>query len=158
MRATTSDYRTGCSRLESRSIPSFHRAIDYVHRLFARQHTADFAPRSRLKADQGLLAVPGDVRRDDDIVASTQWMRIGQWLRVRRVEGAAGNLLRVERANERVGVNNRSARAIDEEGAWLHVRQGFVVDHLPRLRGQRRMERDEGRRLQQPGKLHLLSR
>src|ERR1700682_358100 len=133
MWATTSHYGTDCSRSEARSILAFRRAVDRVHRPLAGHHTADFARRSCLKADQGLLAVPGDVRRDDDVVASTQRMRIGQWLRVRRVERAAGNLLRVERANERVGVNNRSARAIDEEGTWLHVRQGFVVDHLPRL-------------------------
>src|ERR1700682_105489 len=96
MWATTSHYGTDCSRLEPRSILAFHRAVHHVHRPLAGQHTADFARRSCLKADQGLLAVPGDVRRDDDVVASTQRMRIGQWLRIRRVERGARNLLRRE--------------------------------------------------------------
>src|ERR1700693_2545366 len=93
------------STLEPRAVFSPHVAIDDVHRPFARQHAAHFVGRPGLQADHRLLAVPGDVRRDDDVVTAAQRMRIGKGLGIGGVERAAGDTLRVQRAPPRVGVH-----------------------------------------------------
>src|SRR6516225_8198379 len=85
-------------------------------------------------------------------------MRVRQWLRVRRVERAAGDRLRIERAHQRVGIHDRPARAVDEKCRWFHTRQRIVVDQLARLSRERWMKRDEVGVAEQLVQLYLLRR
>src|SRR5882672_9912488 len=86
------------SLLESRPVLSLHRAVDDIHRPLPRKHPAHFARRSRLQPRHRLLAVPGGVRRENDVLASPERMRVGERLGIDGVERAAGDLLGVERA------------------------------------------------------------
>ena len=110
-----------------------------------------------MKSDQRLFAVPGDVRRDDDVLPPAQRVRIGKRLGVDRVERTPGDLPGVECPNQRIGVDDGPARAIDDERRRFHARQGFVADHLPGLGCQRRMQRQEVRPGQQIHEFSLLA-
>src|SRR5215831_8519269 len=92
------------SFLEPGSVVSLHRAVHDVDRPFPRKNAADFAGRARLQTGHRLLAVPGGVRHDDDVVAAAQGVRVGQRLGVGRIERAPGDPLRVQGAHQRLGI------------------------------------------------------
>ena len=96
--------------------------------------------------------------RDDDVVAPTQRMSFGYGLGIEGVQRAAGDRVAVERAHQRLGIDDGAARAIDEERARLHGVQGLLVDQLARLRQQRRVQRDEIRLGQQIFELTFFDR
>src|SRR5262249_53498567 len=64
----------GRSRSKPGAVPAPDVAVDDVERPLACQHAPDFARASGLEPDERLLAVPRDVRRDDDVVAPAQRM------------------------------------------------------------------------------------
>src|SRR5215472_4357332 len=101
---------------ESGSIFPLHCPVHDVDGPLAGENPADLAGRAGLQPRHRLLAVPSGVRHDDDIVAAAQRVRVGQRLGVGGVERAPGNLLRVQGAHQRLGVDNRAARAVDDEG------------------------------------------
>src|SRR5258706_6835965 len=92
--------------LQARSVFRLHGPVNDVHRPLARKHAAHFARSSGLEPRHRLLAVPGDVRIENHVVAAAQGMRIGKRLGVHRVERGARDLLRVEGAYQRIGIDD----------------------------------------------------
>src|SRR3989441_2376415 len=68
---------------------------------------------------------------------------IGERLRIHRVERGARDSLRVQGAHQRVGIDDRPARAVDQDRRPLHSSESGLADHLSRLRGERRMQGHE---------------
>ncbi len=124
----------------------------------SREHPAHFGRGPGLKPRHGLLAIPGGVRGEDDVVAPAQRMHFGQGLGIGGVQCAAGDRLVVERPHQRLGVDDRSARAIDQNGARLHAFERRVIDQLAGFWHQWRMQRNEIRLCQQGLELALLGR
>ena len=88
-----------------------------------------------------LVGRGGEVRRDDDLVELEQ--RAGVRLGGEDVERGAGELARADRLDERVLVDQRAARGVDQARAVPHPRDRLAADQPARLVGQREVEGDE---------------
>src|SRR5581483_12506983 len=84
-------------------------------------------------------------------------MAFRQGLRIDRIERATGNRLAIESTHERIGVDNRSARAIDQERARLHALEGGIVHELAGLRHEWWVQADEIRLSQELVQISLFS-
>src|SRR5262249_48301369 len=140
---------------EPRAALALYGAVHHVHRPFSREHAAHFTGCSRLESHHGFLAVPRGVRIDDDVLAAAQRVWIGQRLRIRGIERRSGDLSRVERAHQRLRINDGTARAVDQKRRRLHQRESLVADHFPGLRHERRVHRYEVGLLEHLVQLHL---
>ena len=72
------------------------------------------------------------------------------------VERRAGEQVLLQRPRQRLLVDDRAARRVDEIRRALHARQRALVDQMPRLRRQRHVQRDDVRRDQQAIERHRL--
>ena len=70
------------------------------------------------------------------------------------VERGAAEMAGIERGDERLLVDQRAARSVDEVGALFHLGEGFGVHQAARRRLQRRVHRDEIGARQQIVKAH----
>src|SRR2546428_8918744 len=87
------------SRSEPRAVPPLYRSVHDIYGPLPRQHPTHLTGRSRLKPDQRLLAVPGNMGSKDHILPPAQRARVGKRLGVGCVERAAGDLFCVARAD-----------------------------------------------------------
>ena len=81
------------------------------------------------------------MRRDDDVRRLQQ--RPGVRLGREDVDRRAGDLSRLERGDERGLVDQLAAGGVDDPDAVAHVRDRAGVDRVPRVVGQRQMQRQE---------------
>src|SRR5262249_55606408 len=88
------------------------------------------------------------MRRADDIGAAEQNVGLGRLLN-EDVEGGTGNVTGIERRRERGFVHQSATRTINDANALLHLRDRIGVNDVLGLVGQRRVQRDEVRALQQ---------
>ena len=90
-----------------------------------------------------LVRVAERVRRPDDVGELEQRLALGQRLRVEDVEPRAGDASLAQRLDERVLVDDRAARNVDEEGGRLHQPQPARVEQTARLVRQRAGDDDD---------------
>ena len=83
------------------------------------------------------------MRRPDDVRELEQSFARGQRLRVEDVETCAGDASLAQRLDERVLIDDRAARDVDEEGGRLHQPQPARVEQAARLVGQRAGDDDD---------------
>ena len=89
-----------------------------------------------------------DVRREDDVLEPEQpWRDL--WLVLEDVEARGGERPVFERGRQGALVDAGAARGVHEDGARLHPPQAAGVQEVAGLRGERAMERDEVRSLEE---------
>src|SRR5712664_2883522 len=81
----------------------------------------DVRGRFDLQFQHGLLRVKGDVRRGDDVGQRQQWMIGRQTFRHTNVECGPGDPAFVQRLQQRILVDYRAARRVDDKRGWLHA-------------------------------------
>ena len=82
------------------------------------------------------------MRRGHHLLIAEQNVGLGG-LFLEHVEGGAREMAGIERRLQRRLVDQSAARAIDDARAFLHLADGVGGDDVPRLVGERRMQRDE---------------
>src|ERR1700704_4091518 len=90
-----------------------------------------------------------DMRRCQYVVQRPEGMRRRQRLNVEYVDRRAGDALVRQHADERVLVDDRSARRIDQSGRWLHSLQLRGPDQATRTAAQHQMDRQDVGTLEQ---------
>mmetsp|Transcript_44891 Transcript_44891/g.111259 ORF Transcript_44891/g.111259 Transcript_44891/m.111259 type:complete len:237 (-) Transcript_44891:171-881(-) len=70
-------------------------------------------------------------------------LRLRGWLALEHVECCGGDVARVERVKQCLLVNDPTARAVDDPGAWLHRGEAALVDEPACLIEQRHVDREE---------------
>src|SRR6266545_4616086 len=88
-----------------------------------------------------LLGRRGEMRRRDDVVELKQ--RAGVRFRGEDVERSGRDLARLQRLQQRVLVDELTARGVDEPGAVAELGEHLSADRSARLVRQRRVQRDE---------------
>src|SRR5919107_5440217 len=78
------------------------------------------------------------------------WQRLG----VRHVKGRPRYLAGGQSASQRVDVDDRTARRVDEVGRGFHARERLVADQAARLRRERAVEGHEVGALEQLAERH----
>ena len=81
-----------------------------------------------------------DVGGEGYVVHGHQGVVVGYGLGVDHVEGCAADPALTEGLDYRVGVDNRAAGDIDQDGGRLHLSQGVGVDEVAGLGGQRAVQ------------------
>ena len=90
----------------------------------------------------GGTGIESGVRRDQHIVTVEQRM-VGRWrLLTENIQRGAGQPAIVKRLDQRVFINNRPARSVDQIGGRFHVAEGPLIEEMAGGRGQRRVDRN----------------
>ena len=111
----------------------------------ALQRCGDLLGDDHARAVLGLLGRCGEVRREDDVVQLEQRSRVR--LGGEDVERGTGDLPGLERLQQRVLVDELTARGVDDADAVPGSLERAAVDGRARLVGQRQVQRDDvGRR------------
>src|SRR5665213_3598355 len=90
-----------------------------------------------------LLTDVAEMRRDDDVLDLAIGMIERQRLDVKHVEAGAGDLLLVERVEQRLLVDDRAARGVDQIGGLLHQPEFFRGDEPARAVAELKMDRHD---------------
>ena len=75
-----------------------------------------------------------EVRREDEIRQPAQRGIRGQRLHLEDVERRGGDLLALQRLDQRRFIDQAAARAVDDAHALLRLREALGVEHVLRLR------------------------
>ncbi|MCG3162255.1 MAG: hypothetical protein JMDDDDMK_03496 [Acidobacteria bacterium] len=95
-----------------------------------------------------LVRRSAQVRRDDHFVERQQRMIRRHRLLLENIERGSRDLARFDRVVERLFVNQTAARAVDDAHAAFHFSEGRLTDDAARFFGQRRVNGDEIRPLE----------
>src|SRR4029077_2097980 len=122
--------------------PSQYFRIDAIRRCLAAEKREDVVDDDIRHLLTHLHHRAAEMRRGDD-VGHFQERRRHLGFVLEYVEASAGDLALPERSRQRLLVDDRPARGIDQEGGRLHQREFTGTDLVPRRRQQRRMQRHE---------------
>src|SRR5512146_3563084 len=96
------------------------------------------------------MACAADVRRDYDVGQLEQRVVRADRLGVGHVESGGGQPSRLESADERLLIDDRTTRRVDQDGAALHHREFRLTYQMASRGRERHVQRDEIRLRQQP--------
>src|SRR5262249_27008089 len=122
--------------------PSQYFRIDAIRRWLAAEKREDVVDDDVRHLLAHLLDGAAEMRSGDD-VGHFQERRRHVRLVLEYVEARAGDLALLERARQRLLVDDRPARGIDQEGGRLHQREFTGTDLVSGRGQQRRMQRHE---------------
>jgi hypothetical protein len=90
-----------------------------------------------------------DVRHDQEVGRLEQRVLGRQRLGIGDVECRTGDLARVQREQQRLRIDDRAARGVDEQRGRLHARERGAVDQVAGLGRERDVQGHEVRALEQ---------
>ena len=137
------DVPQGKTSTEARAVGGNDLGIAQVDREFPGQNPHDFCGGAGAHPHHALLGDPGHVRRHDHVVEGEIGMVRRQRLGREHVERRAADAAVAQRRDQRLVVDHRAARHVDDQRARLHQADAPRVDQTACFRGQRAAEHDD---------------
>src|SRR5262249_17971974 len=79
----------------------------------------------------------GDVWHHNAVGQRDKWMIGRQWLRICYIQCSIGDLARLQRLHQGIGLHDWATCSVNKHGAWLHLGEALAIHQMMGLWGER---------------------